>query len=134
MPGSARPVSPREVAFGYCLSVPGRRAAPPGCRWSFTARWLQPDEWLAGADRVTVLDQPFDDRGRERRRHQVAAAAHVHVPELGAAADLGARAAARVAGTERPGQRRDQQPPLGRVTVRVGLAVLGDQAAGGLQV
>ena len=61
------------------------------------------------------------------------AAAHLDVPEVGRAAHraAGSRPASAGRGAERARQRRDQQPPLGRVAVVVAVGVLGQQLAGG---
>ena len=77
------------------------------------------------ADRIAVLDQPFDDRGRERGGYLVIAAARSRRGRGRCRRDSGARPGRgrMAAGSpEGPGQRRDQQPPLGRVAVGMAVA------------
>jgi hypothetical protein len=43
---------------------------------------MQADKWLPGANGIAILDQPFQDRGRERGLHVVAVSAHLDVSEV----------------------------------------------------
>src|SRR5580692_12377424 len=75
---------------------------------------LDADKWLALADRIPVLHQPFDDLGRPGSGNLALTAAGDDGAEITGERDDAAFGPA-AGGTERPRRRRDDQPPLGLV-------------------
>src|ERR1700722_15370048 len=81
---------------------------------------LEPDERLSRTHRVTVLDQPFEDRCGKLGGNDVPSAPLLDVPAPAPGFDRRPRPRrGRIggAGPERPRVRGDEQPPLGDVPV-----------------
>ena len=93
---------------------------------------MQAGEWLAGGDRVAVLDEPFDQYAALRRHYLLGfAPGHDLADDRAsseAVADFG------FGGFEDAGERGDQQPPSRGRAVLDGVPMLLDQVARRVEV
>src|SRR5215469_6897269 len=117
-----------------CLSFVAMTLAAVAAAARLLVARLQPDERLTRVHRIAVLNQPFDDRGREVCDDGVRAAAHLDLAKYSACSEHRAAADRKPCsaigvrqGTERAGLLGDEQPPLGSVTVGMAAGVLKEQ-------
>src|ERR1019366_6366471 len=96
----------------------------PSARTWMSFGWLEPDERLPHTYRVTVLDQPFDNRCGKWGDDEMSGATRLDMPDP---RSWGVRGAGRgrggipCPGPDRALMRRRPPPPLGDLPVLVGI-------------
>src|ERR1700691_3853583 len=118
------------VSFPQCFSL-----VLSASRWSsvLLAGRSEPDQRLAWADRVALLDQPFDERGGEVSADRVGIDARLKVAKHRAGGQD--RGVATLAGlmpsrAEGASGRRDDQAPVRRAAVAVAIGMVRERCPG----